>query len=189
MRLFRFLFVILACGMLVPGCAYLRAPSGWLPERDETGATGNGGYITVELKNKAERKIGGELVAATRDSLYLVTLPPDNIFYAIPRDSVYWARVEYYNVRPLMRGQVALTFLGMVSSVTTGWFLTVLAPLYLLTGIITTSDISYYPTSDYDAIDGKEIFEGLGLYARFPLGLPSTFDRSRAKTNAPDLDR
>ena len=59
--------------LLGTACFHTTAPIGWLPTADDAQREVYGGWIKVEYTTDVKRMVQGELIAATSDSVHVLT--------------------------------------------------------------------------------------------------------------------
>ena len=155
-------------------CTSNPAPKGWLAPAPEAVSDPFGAWVRIELAPAGNQTpLGGELIAVAVDSVFVLT--PDARFHAIAQADVTWARVAHYDSQ---FGQLGTwTMLGSVTTLSHGWFLSLSLPVWTIWGSLTTGAQSRAPLEDVR--EGKNSWEAVGKYARFPQGLPPDVDRGR----------
>jgi hypothetical protein len=155
------------------GCAATHEPYRWSKGVTEmnTNVYGSWIWITPRAPTSADEPepFGGELIAVSRDSIYIAS----PTLRVISIRSIRKARLNAFD--PYPEGVGGLTFLGSLTTISNGWFLGITWPMWILGGTITATARSYAAVVDYPG----ETFEQMGPYARFPAGLPPTLDRSK----------
>ena len=147
-------------------CFYTTAPKGWLPTAAEAQRDAYGGWIMVQYKTGAEtRAVHGELIAATRDSVHVLTV--DSIV-ALPTTAVISGTLTTYDAK--VRTLKLWTVLGVVSTASHGAALVLSAPVWLIAGASATAAASRAPRVE----STKPV--DLRPYARFPQGIPPGLD-------------
>lgn len=159
--------------VIAGGCAITQAPVKTLHNVNDMPSHVYGSWIYVTLKKgeneKRKIRLGGELIAVTKDTLY-VAAP---IFHAFPWSTVEEAKLAAFDSNA--EGVVGLSILGWISAISNGWFGFLLTgPMWIVGGTIVSIDRSYTPMYTYP----DDPIEVISLYARFPAGLPPAIDRS-----------
>lgn len=161
-------------GMLAPlflaaACAGNPAPEGFLPSPAHAVNDVYGGWIEVTVTaGRHDSTIAGELIAARADTVWV--LPDSGPVVAVPTSTVKAGRVARYTSEA---GAVAgFTALGVVSTISNGYLLGITAPLWIITGIVASSNESYAPLRGVPPLQWTD----LAAYARFPQGLPPGID-------------
>ncbi len=168
---------------LLNSCATNYAPDGWLREPDEAAQTGYGGWADITLKN--DSLLSGELIAVYPDTLFILSnlkkMKADSIrtsgrLYAIPKNKIDEIQVTYYDSQ---EGAIAvISVLGILSTVTHGFWLSLSAPTWLLGGTTIAAVRSEEPVIEYP----DRSWENLEKYARFPQGIPIMIRRDSILT-------
>jgi len=145
------------------GCASNPAPQTWRPEPREAQRSVRGGWIALDCKEPAKRRVEGELIAVDDDALHVLTAEG---LRAVPRAEVRKARLVGYGDESGALG--AWMALGTLSTLSHGAYLILTAPLLWLTGggasVADESRGGFIPEAQFRA------------YARFPQGLPPGLD-------------
>ncbi len=182
-----------AIGALLCGCAARHAPSGWLPYAQETQREAYGGWIHLEYRaglgfdgEGDPRDVSGELVTISEDSVFVLT---GRTLTARALTSVPRATLEVYDSRS---GDVArMTLGGTLATVTHGFGLVLTAPLWILTGCLSSAALSNQGRLTVDSsrvamsaqragrtVWGRASWKDLSRFARFPQGFPPGLDRA-----------
>jgi hypothetical protein len=191
-------FIILALPyILLTGCASSLAPRDWLPETAECDSVSYGGWLYVEylpdslipdnIKSKAEFIPG--IVLDSLEEIYDFSeiihhsegeyLTSDkNFVYVLSQkgkiDSIYYRQILYAELdicKKYASIYGGVSFLGLLSTISNGWFLIGTAPLWILTGFSTSIGESYrdsYKCREPD-IDWWFYYR---RFSRFPQGPP-----------------
>ena len=168
--LLRALAGAVAVALTVSGCASTKAPSGWLPDARQSAYEASGGWIAAQVGPRdSSREVRGELIAVQGDSVFVLTVAG---FEAIPAARIRAAQVASYDVNwGILSGWWVA---GTLSTASHGWLLIVSAPIWILTGSLSTAAASRAPIVRYP----DRAWYELGSFARFPQGLPPGLDRS-----------
>lgn len=157
-------------------CARSHAPGQWLPDPGDVAGAVNGAWIEVsfvqtgaETQGPEIRTSEGEFLAAGAESVYVLT---ERGVDAVARAAVKSARVDFYQSQA-DKG-VAITVLGFLSTLSHGVGMVFTGPLWIITGSVATASISREHLRDVP----RQSWEEAAIYARFPQGLPETFDRN-----------
>ncbi len=157
--------------LFLVGCATTTAPRRWLPQSSQLQSQAFGGWLQVHQKSKNNQKlfINGELIAITKDTVYVLT---DDKLHTIAASDVTKARlVSYSSQAGSMGGLVAL---GTLSTLSHGVFLVLTAPLlWGIGGGATAASQSRKPIIDYP----KRPLKDFKPFARFPHGIPQHLNR------------
>lgn len=150
---------------LVAACATNSAPKGFLPSPEEATASAYGGWIELTSgEGRNERRVEGELLAVTADSVWVLTDSGGAL--VVHTASVRKGKLTAYRSNA---GKVASwTFLGVLSTASNGLLLILTAPLWIITGTVAASGESIAPERRTPPMSWPE----LALFARFPQGLP-----------------
>lgn len=161
--------VRLAPLFLVVACAGNPAPAGFLPSPAQAPQDVYGGWIQVTMSaGRHDSTIAGELIAARADTVWV--LPDSGPVVVVPTSTVKDARVARYRSDA---GAIAgFTALGVVSTISNGYLLGITAPLWIITGIVASSNESRAPLRGVPPLGWPD----LAAYARFPQGLPPGID-------------
>lgn len=116
-----------------------------------------------ELRNLRVRTLAGECIAATGDTLYVLT---GTHLHAVAAVDIRRAVVSAFDPHAEILGY--WTVLGTVSTITNGFFLIITAPAWVLAGTISTAAQTWEGKLFYPS----EPLSMFSLYARFPQGLP-----------------
>jgi hypothetical protein len=173
----KIIFPTLLAAVLLSGCA-TQYGSNYLPRAENGLNDPYGAIVNIELDN--DRDVQGELLAISKDSLFIATLSG---FDAISRASITEVRGNYFYRGSIVTGYSAATILGMLSSITVGWFLVFVFPAYLIGGIVSTSAAANVSCFTYDTDGNYSDLEwhSLHVWARFPAGLPEKLNRHRIR--------
>ena len=161
--------VMLAPLFLAVACAGNPASDGFLPSPAGAAHDVYGAWIQVTVPvGRRDSTIAGELIAARADTVWI--LPDSGPVVTVPTSTVKHGRVARYNSEA---GAIAgFTALGVVSTISNGWLLGITAPLWIITGIVASSNESRAPLRDVPPL----VWANLAAYARFPQGLPPGID-------------
>ena len=161
--------VALAPLILAVACAGNPAPEGFLPSPAHAVNDVYGGWIGVTVTaGRHDSTIAGELIAARADTVWI--LPDSGPVVAVPTSTVKHGRVARYNSEA---GAIAgFTALGVVSTISNGFLAGFTMPLWVITGIVASSNESRAPLRDVPPL----VWANLAGYARFPQGLPPGID-------------
>lgn len=155
--------------ILVAACAGNPAPAGFLPSPSAAVRDVYGGWIEVTVPvGRNDSTVAGELIAVRADTVWI--LPDSGPVVAVPSSTVKKGRVARYNSQS---GAIAgFTALGVVSTISNGFLLGITAPLWIITGIVASSNESHAPLRGVPPLAWAD----LAAYARFPQGLPPGVD-------------
>src|SRR5213593_3708632 len=120
--------------VLLVGCATNTAPPRFLPNPVEAQTQAWGGWIEISyVENGAQRRAEGELIAVTRDSVWVLGTD-GGAGAVVPTTQVRSGQLTAYDAQG---GKVAgAAFLGTVSTISNGAFLILTAPLWIITGSV-----------------------------------------------------
>lgn len=160
------MFAPLLCAV---ACAGNPAPAGFLPSPAQAVRDVYGGWIEVTVSaGRRDSTIAGELIAARADTVWI--LPDGAGMVTVPTSTVKKGRVARYRSDA---GAIAgFTALGVVSTVSNGYLGGFTAPLWIITGIVASSNESRAPLRGVPPLAWTD----LAAYARFPQGLPAGID-------------
>jgi hypothetical protein len=161
--------VMLAPLFLAVACAGNPAPEGFLPSPAQAPQDVYGAWIQVTLSaGRHDSTIAGELIAARTDTVWI--LPDSGGVVAVPTSTVKQGRVARYTSQA---GAVAgFATLGVVSTISNGFLLGITAPLWIITGIVASSNETRAPLRSVPPLAWADV----AAYARFPQGLPPGID-------------
>ena len=158
--------------LFIFSCASTNAPRGWLASPTEMQTETYGGWLQLNIKTQAQ--LVGELIAISKDSIYIV----NESFYAIAQSDIKSARMVIYESNSVDMG--GLVALGTLSTISNGFYLILTAPMWIIGGSIASGKRSFEPIVDYP----KQELSHFTPYARFPQGLPKGIDRSQIRKKA-----
>ena len=161
--------VMFAPLLLAVACAGNPAPQGFLPSPAQAPHDVYGGWIQVTVPaGRHDSTIAGELIAARADSVWI--LPDSGGVVAVATSTVKHGQVARYNSEA---GSIAgFTVLGVVSTISNGFLAGFTMPLWVITGIVASSNESRAPLRGVPPLQWTD----LAAYARFPQGLPPGID-------------
>ncbi len=157
---------VAALALLAAACTVANpAPKGWQRDIDQAQRSKYGAWTIVELDGGKE--VDGELIAVEPERLLLGSR---GRLVPVPIGAIHEVTLSAYTADA--SGLVASTGLGVLSTISHGWFLIFSAPLWALIG----GGLSRSASGDgfLTADDPAEIAE-LRKWARFPQGLPAGF--------------
>jgi hypothetical protein len=160
---------------VLAGCGpHNTAPPSFLPTPQEAGASVRGGWVDVGVRTGAGvNALRGELLAISRDSLWIQSSRDSG--FVVARAAIVSGKITVYRA-PGSR-VAAMTGLGAISSVATGWFLIFLVPAWTVTGAISYHGDIRAAERDLPA-DMTRAEIDLRTVARFPQGMPAGMDAS-----------
>ena len=166
--------------LIVSSCA-AQYGSGWLPEAEQATHDGYGAWVRVKpfFSKTIDEQYEGELIAVSKDSLYLINISSKNTFEAFPRQDIAKVVGNTYDRGGYWQYAVG-AIVGCLLSATTGFYLFIPFFGYIISAIIGGSVASYISHISYDGDDMD--WRELSTYARFPTGLPPTYNRANPKT-------
>jgi hypothetical protein len=150
-------------------CAGHSAPEGFLPNTVEAQGQAFGGWADlVLLSGQEDRRLAGELIAASADSLWVMS---GATVVVVPVTAVASGQLAGYDPES---GQVGgAVALGAISTISNGAFLILTAPMWLIGGSIAANSQGKLGLEDLPPMQWAE----LGRFARFPQGIPASLDR------------
>jgi hypothetical protein len=164
-------------GTLALACATHTAPVGFLPSVQDAEASAFGGWIELTLRgDPRERRVQGELLAVTTDSVWVLTGEGGVV---VPTATVLRGKLTGY-----LSGAGAVTgwtALGVLSTLSNGIVLIFTAPLWVITGTVAGSAASYAPVRQAPPLPWAE----LAVFARFPQGMPPGLPLDTLKLESP----
>jgi hypothetical protein len=146
---------------LLAGCASNPAPKGWRPSAAEAQRATRGGWILIEREE--DTNVTGELIAVDPATLHVLTVSG---LQSVPRSAVRKARLVGYGTTEHLW---IWTGVGALSTLSHGGWIVVTLPVWLIGGSVAASGeakAAYVPP------------ENFARFARFPQGLPPSFDPS-----------
>ena len=160
---------IVLTAVLFTSCAVTNVPPRWLPEAEQTPTSVYGGWIEIKT---LRWEVMGELIAVTKDTVFVA----DYALRSIAVRDIFSARLVTYNESIIG----AYVFLGLILSITNGWFILFTGLIWIIGGLIAGANRSFDPIIDFPE---KPIF-AFQPHARYPQGIPTEVDRStiRIKT-------
>ncbi len=178
-----------ALALLLCTCASSGAPPGYLRNAEQLQTATLGAWITISVRPGFEPALGegrlaGELIAVAPDGLFVLLYEPKRdgsreIDPARPRRLVHVPRAAFGEARLAWldtreAGLAAWTGVGVLATLSNGFFAIITAPLWILTGTGAAAVESRAGLLDYPAVS----FVTLEKYARFPQGLPQGVDEA-----------
>jgi hypothetical protein len=166
---------IVAATALSSGCAGIGEPSGWLPTALEAQTEAYGAWIEVRYGSESGKRerVRGEFIAVGEDTVFvLVGDDESHQLVTIPRDVIERARLSTFD--PGHGGIAGWTVAGTLSTISHGFGLILTAPLWMITGSISSGAQARTRTERFP----NAPWEYLKRFARFPQGLPSAVDRT-----------
>lgn len=162
---------------LALACASHNAPPGFLLSPQDAQASAYGGWIELTVRgDPKERRVQGELLAVTMDSVWVLT---DKGGVVVPTATVVRGKLTGYLANV---GAVSgWTALGVVSTISNGLILIFTAPLWIITGTVAGSAASYAPVRQAPQLPWSE----LAVFARFPQGMPPGLPLETLKLESP----
>ena len=167
-----YIFLALSIALILY-CASTNAPKNWLPDPDGLQTNVYGSWIELEYYSRPGRSayLYGELIAFSKDTVFIA----NNTFHTIALSDIKSGRIASYQSNYLsMSGLVAL---GIISTLSHGYFSLLTAPLWLIGGSITTAVRSHEPIVDFK----NDEYSGFSQFARYPQGLPPAMNRQQIK--------
>ncbi len=188
--------VVVAIGLT--GCASSGARRGYLVSPADAQRETYGAWIAVDTRaaETPAHRWRGELVAIEAESVFVHN---GESLVAIPIARVKRAKIAAYHSPAAVGGGWALA--GLLSTPSHGFGLLLSAPIWILTGIFTSTAMSYEPITTIqsssrgisESIDPRDVelgivrepwksFYAVRKFARFPQGLPPDIDRASLQT-------
>jgi hypothetical protein len=157
-------------------CARHSAPPDFLPNKVEVQEQSFGGWVDLVLRSEQEdRSVAGELIAATADSLWVMS---GSTVVVVPVTSVASGQLAGYDSES---GQVVgAVALGAISTISNGFFLVFTAPMWLIGGSIAANSQGKVGLEDLPPMQWAE----LARFARFPQGIPASLDLRELRPRA-----
>ena len=153
-----------AFALMSTACATSPGPVTWLPTGAETQRSAFGSW--VEVRRIGGDTIGGELIAASRDTLWIFHGPR---LISVGHQDVQSGRVIGWNAGA--SEVLGITVLGTLSTISNGFFLVLTAPIWMITGGVAGLAQAKKPVLRFVVEDWTR----LAPWARFPQGLPKGF--------------
>jgi hypothetical protein len=158
--------VALLVSLMGAGCATTTAPAGYLPDTRAVQTNVYGGWIDVMVQGGAgPRRVTGELIAATRDTLWV--LSGAGVGSVVPTSTVLGGELVAYDSEA--GGVAAGALTGVLSTLSNGALLLITAPAWIIVGAAAAGAQSRLPITNLP----PATWEDLASFARFPQGLPS----------------
>jgi len=154
--------------VLLAACATNHAPRGFLLDTREAQSQAVGGWIEVRSGSEpGAGEVMGELLAATADSLWIMTSARPVV---LATAEVTSGRLVGYDAH---YGQLATaTVLGVLSTISNGAFLVFTAPMWLIGGTLAAASQSRVSLEELPAARWTD----LARFARYPQGIPASVD-------------
>ncbi len=167
-RIIRSRWSVVLAAVALAGCAHPPSPAGWLPGPRDAPTDAFGAWVRLDLGGTKAANPSGELLVAETDSIWILSQGRVN-----GRALASVQRVEMWTYAPTSDGLVGWTLLGVLSTVSHGYYLALSAPAWILVGAV---------ASAVESRTGREFLvpsdlDGLRARARFPSGWPPDFDR------------
>ena len=161
--------IALALASATLGCWRNPAPDRWLPTATTADTDPYGAWVDITKVGGGDG-VSGELLAVGRDSVFL--LPLDGVVRTVPVDSVLKAVVGFYDSESSrLAGWTALGVLGTISN---GWFLLLTLPTFAIGGSAATAAQSRAPIR---VVEDAAAWDRVRMFARFPAGPPPDLPR------------
>lgn len=170
----------LGTAVVCAGCARNSAPEGWLPKPAEAQAGAYGGWIELSYDQATKQRADGELIAVSADSVWVLS---QDQALVIPTTAVRAGKLTAYAAQK--GGLTAWTVVGMLSTISNGWFLFFTAPMWIIGGPLAVGSESRAPERKSPPLAWGE----LAPFARFPPGMPEGIDLSTLKAKQVPLTR
>ncbi len=154
--------------LMASACAIQHSsPDGFLPSSEKAQEDAFGAWIDVIYSDGGQhRQATGELIAVGPDSIWVKDATGGVV---LPLGAQVSGRVVWYDSDP--GKMVGAVLLGMVSTISNGYFLIFTAPLWLIGGSISVRIQGELPIVELPAVPSQ-----LSPYARFPQGMPPGVD-------------
>ena len=156
--------------LFMVGCATTYAPDNWLPDTDQLQEEAFGGWITLitfpDSSDSQDKwmQYSGEFISLDEENVYLIY---DSLFI-ISKSNIYSSILELDAKSDTEYG--LWTFGGTLSTIATGKFAVILAPIWLLEGIPTAVSESVRDRYEIEYPD-EEYWEKVKKFYRFPQGI------------------
>lgn len=147
--------------LIAGACATSPGPVTWLPTGPETQRSAFGAW--VEVRRVGGDTMGGELIAASRDTLWIFH---GRQLVPVSHQSVKSGRLIGWDAGA--SEVLGWTVLGTLSTISNGVFLIGTAPLWMIAGGVAGQTQAAKPVQEFAAGD----WTMLAAWARFPQGLP-----------------
>jgi len=165
----RFVLMLVAVAVCLPGCAGNPVPRAWRPPAATAQRSSRGGWIRIEAVTAPGTKLRGgplaegELIAIDETAFHVLTTAG---LQSVPRASVRRITVVGYgNQAGALAGW---SVAGGVSTLSHGGFLLITAPMWAIAGVAATRTEKRAGTWHDDDLARR--------FARFPQGLPPGVD-------------
>jgi hypothetical protein len=172
--------LVVALGGVAAGCAHNPAPRGWLPTaRGAAERSAWGGWLELTLRRGAEPAppppLAGEFLSVGPDSF--VRILTEAGVSAVSVNRIERARLTGYDVEQTVG---VWTFPGFLLTASNGWVLALTAPVWLLTGTLTT----WSSWGKAKTKVPRRSWNDMRLYARYPAGWPADLDPALVRPDA-----
>jgi hypothetical protein len=153
-------------------CIATPGPKGWLPSPNEVLSDAFGAWMIVEYSSgSGDKTEEGEFIAVEKNKVYLLTRTG---LEEIPIPELQHVTFATYKEERMV-GVWAL--LGLLSTVSHGYYAAASAPIWLIGGILNASAESTSGVTKSDTI----VWDEIRKYARFPQGIPLGVDLRQLK--------
>lgn len=158
-------------------CHYSLAPAAALPIAEQLARDAFGAWAEIRYTSATSgpARVTGELIAVTNDTVFVLS---GVSLATIPAADIQSAQIETF-YQPL-QGLYAWAGMGVVTTLSHGYFLVLSTPVWLITG---TAGIAWASRAPYFGTADPAI---VARFARFPQGIPVGLDR-RALLPRPEL--
>jgi len=141
-----------------------------LDKAEKTGHNPFGGWVHVD-NHFTNSVIRGELLAIQNDSLFITS---NKRVWRIAVNDV--KKATCFRYKSDVGKAVSFGMLGLLSSLSHGYYFLLSGPVWMLTVPITASNVSKMPILEYPANNDLTEFN---KYSRFPQGIPAEFRFSK----------
>lgn len=169
--------ILVAAFAVTTACVSSTAPKGFLPTPRQAQHDAFGGWIELRFVDVGvDRTMDGELIAVSNDSVWVLGSTSAR---SIPTTAVTEGRLTGYASGA--GGVGAATVLGVLSTISNGWFLVFTTPMWVIGGSIAASRESRAPVREV----GQLRWSALRPFARFPQGFPVGVQLSELRSKPP----
>ena len=167
----------LAAALVCLGCAGTSVPKAWLPTPREAQTTAFGGWIDLVYTEANERRrVAGELIAASADSVWILNQREGLV---IPTAAVDSAKLFAY--APRTDDITGWAIAGTVSTISNGVFLLFTAPMWIIGGSLAGRSEIRAAQRNHPPLD----WVGIAPFARFPQGMPEGVELAALRPKPP----
>jgi hypothetical protein len=159
-----FMFLLLT----LYSCTSNYAPRNWLPSKETFPQDPYGSWLYVEIDTPDEFiTYTGEFIGMEDNTVLLLYGP---MVHRIDGASVKYAQLKA--IADSRKGYTAWTLLGILSSISHGWFLAFTIPAWIIVGTV-SSGVETRAGVFIEHDPGRDWWRNMSRFSRFPQGIPS----------------